>query len=61
MERIDAPTPNGGAYSIAIFTDNEGNEVDKTKATRIMIQEFSANDELIETTHGVIGNPENNE
>ena len=52
MDRIDEPTPNGGAYSIAYYFNDQGEMVDKTLATKIIIKEFSADDKLIYTTHG---------
>lgn len=40
-ERVDGPTPNGGAYCIAYFHDNGAME----------IVEFDANDQVIQRTY----------
>jgi hypothetical protein len=40
QERIDGPTPNGGVYSIAYFSDDDGDPTSKQKATRMEIVEF---------------------
>jgi len=53
-QRIDKPTPNGGAYSIAYFRDANGNPTTKDKAVSVEICEFSADDECIATTYGEI-------
>jgi hypothetical protein len=43
QERIDGPTPNGGVYSIAYFSDDDGKPTSKQKATRMEIVEFDGN------------------
>ena len=55
MERIDEPTPNGGSYSIAYYSDGEGNRKDKKEATHIEIVEFGTDDEQIMRTYGRTG------
>lgn len=40
QQRDDGPTPNGGVYSIAYFSDSEGNPTTKENATRMEIVEF---------------------
>lgn len=39
-ERIEGPTPNGGAYSIAYWRDDNGNPVDREQATKVEIVEY---------------------
>lgn len=39
QERVAGKTPHGGDYTIAVFLDDEGNEVDKEVATRAVISE----------------------
>ncbi|MCC2672370.1 MAG: hypothetical protein K0Q72_4842 [Armatimonadetes bacterium] len=50
--RSDRPTPNGGAYSIAYFTDEDGNPAPKSQASRVEIHEMDANGESIFRTYG---------
>lgn len=40
-ERIEGPTPNGGDYAIAYYQDENGELVDKDKASQVTIAEFS--------------------
>ncbi len=44
QQRDEGPTPNGGVYSIAYFSDSEGNPTTKENATRMEIVEFDEND-----------------
>ena len=53
-QRIDEPTPNGGAYSIAYYHDSEGMPCPKEKASRIEIVEFDLHDQIIFRTYGLI-------
>ncbi|MCQ2259033.1 MAG: hypothetical protein MJZ41_13750 [Bacteroidaceae bacterium] len=49
-EKIDSPTPNGGAYSIAYFYDADGNPCDKSHCTKIEIIEFSDSGDFLCST-----------
>lgn len=40
MATETGPTENGGTY-VAVFLDDDGNEVDKDKATRAQVNEFN--------------------
>lgn len=51
FERIDAPTPNGGVYSIANYSDINGRPCSKEKAVKVVINEFDANDNLLASTY----------
>ena len=56
--RVDRPTPNGGAYSIGIFSDEAGNLVPKEQARHAEFQEFTADGENIMRTYGTFDPPE---
>lgn len=51
FERIDAPTPNGGAYSIANYSDIDGQPCSKEKAAKVVINEYDANNNLLASTY----------
>lgn len=51
QERIDQPTPNGGAYSIAYFQDAAGDRTSKDSAVKMEIVEFSAEGEPVFRTY----------
>jgi len=55
-ERIEGPTPNGGAYAIARFyRDDDGGadtEVDRQTADRIEITEYSEDGRVLMRTYG---------
>ena len=53
-QRIEEPTPNGGAYSIAYYYDSEGMPCPAAKASNIEILEFDIHDQIIFRTYGVI-------
>ena len=53
-ERKNGKTPRGGAYSIAYYLDNSGNPVDKKKAKRVRIVEYSKSGKRLGTTYGSI-------
>lgn len=46
-ERIDGPTPNGGAYAIIYYQDAQGELTDKSSAVRAELIEFDANGEQV--------------
>lgn len=50
-------TPNGGAYSKISYFDNQGHIVEKDKATKCIINEYSEDGKVIFTTYGNIGSP----
>ncbi len=54
-ERIEGPTLNGGAYAIAHYSDEDGRPVDKAKATRVEIHEYSADGKLLMRTYAQLG------
>lgn len=49
--RCDEPTPNGGAFSLASYK-NENGPCKPEEATDVMIQEFDKDNNLIFTTFG---------
>ena len=52
--RAEGPTPQGGAYSIALFSDQDGNPVEKAQALRVEIHEFDTDDRCIFRTYGTL-------
>lgn len=54
QERINKPTPNGGAYSIAYFLDKKRNPVHKELAEYVEILEFDETGKCIRVTSGYI-------
>ena len=54
QERIDGPTPNGGAYSIAYFQNEGGEPITKDLASKVEILEFDQNGSVIHRTYGLI-------
>lgn len=38
--RIEGPTPHGGAYAIVLFSDDHGESVDESVATRAVAREY---------------------
>ncbi len=55
MEREDGPTPNGGAYSVAYYYDEEGNPCQKINAKKIHIVEYTKYGERIMESNGFMG------
>lgn len=51
-ERIDGPTPSGGAYAEIYYFDADGNPADADKAVRCVIRECDAGGNLIHETWG---------
>ncbi len=45
-------TPNGGDYFIALYLNEKGEDVDPDEATKIIIQEYTKDDKLIQETIG---------
>lgn len=54
-QRIDKPTPSGGAYSIIYYQDNNGKPVSKTKAVKVEIIEYSQDGTELLRTYGLVG------
>lgn len=50
-QRDDGPTPNGGAYSIAYFSDARGNPCAREDAHSMEIVEFDADGEAVHRTY----------
>jgi hypothetical protein len=50
-ERVDRPTPNGGAYSVANFLDSQGRPCPKAQAVGMEIMEFDAADQCVGRTY----------
>lgn len=50
-QRIDAPTPNGGDYSVAHFRDGSGSPCAKADAIQIEIVEFRADGSEVMRTY----------
>jgi len=44
--RIDEPAPSGGAYSIAFYTNEDGDDCSVEEATLILIHEYSVSANL---------------
>ncbi len=55
--RTEGPTPNGGAYSIAYWFDDNNNPVDKEQAQKAEIIEFSNNGQQISRTYAFLDKP----
>lgn len=53
--KVDGPTPNGGIYSVAILSDEDGSLVPRERATRVEIHECDADGRSILCTSGTIG------
>ncbi len=53
-ERINEPTPNGGAYSVAYYYDDHRMPCEKSKARRVEIVEYSKQGERICSTYGFV-------
>lgn len=49
--RIDGPTPNGGAYAVAYYS-KEGQPVDREQATEVEICEFDQAGNCLFRTYG---------
>ena len=49
--RCNQPTPNGGCYSMAYYS-NENGPCAPEDATRVLILEYDENDNVIFSTHG---------
>jgi len=52
--RIDEPTPNGGAYSIAYWQDADGRPTAKDKAVAVEIHEFDDQGQPIFRTYATL-------
>lgn len=54
-ERVELPKgdrgPNGGVVSIIYYQDDQGDPVDKSKATRAEILEFNSQDQVVGRTY----------
>jgi type II secretory pathway component PulJ len=50
-ERVEGPTPNGGAYMIAFFRDADGNPCRKAEAHAMEVVEYNDKDEVIRRTY----------
>lgn len=55
IRRNDGPTPNGGDYSISIFSDDEGNPAHPDVATRVSVTEYEADGTYVSSTSGTLG------
>lgn len=51
-KRINEPTPNGGAYSVAFFYNAKGEPCEESDARRVEFVEYSEDDERICSTYG---------
>jgi hypothetical protein len=51
QQRVDKPTPNGGAYSIMYFKDAAGNPVDKESAVAAEAIEYTAGGVMVWRTY----------
>jgi hypothetical protein len=51
-ERTDGPTPAGGAYSVAVYLDDDGREVEPSAATRVLVTEYDADGGWLAETIG---------
>ena len=55
-ERKDGPTPNGGDYSEIFYFDDDGNSVDKSAATKVIIRECKNDGTLVKEIFATINN-----
>lgn len=53
-ERSEGPTPNGGAYAIAYYRDEEGAPAPKATAAAVEIVEFDADDRPVFRTYATL-------
>lgn len=53
-ECSEGPTPEGGAYSIARYSDADG-PADKEDSTEVEITEYDADGNVLNTTYGTVG------
>ena len=56
-ERVEGPTPHGGAYAIATFLNDKNEAVTKALATRINIVEYDAGGQEIFRTYSDMRSP----
>lgn len=55
FERIDGPTPNGGAYAMIYYKDQIGAPCGRSAAFSAEIVEFSQDDQYVFTTQVYLG------
>lgn len=55
-ERINKPTPSGGAYSEIWYFDSDDNVVDRKEAVTFIVRECDKDGTLIRSTRGFINN-----
>ena len=53
-ESREGPTPNGGVRSEAYYSNDQGEPVDKSVATRIEIVEYDAEGKVVGRTYGTL-------
>lgn len=58
IERTNGPTPNGGAYFIAYYYDQDLGPIHRTRAWYVEIHEFTEDEELIQKHFAYLGNPD---
>lgn len=56
-QRIEGPTPGGGAYAVAAYRDAAGDPAPKSRATRVEITEFDADGQAVARTYGTLSPP----
>jgi hypothetical protein len=44
IERVEGPTPRGGAYSVWAYRDGSSRDVPKEQATVVLVSEYDAED-----------------
>lgn len=54
-ERVEGPTPAGGAYAIAYFLDAGGDPIRREDAVAVEIVEYAVDGSAIRRTYGTIG------
>jgi hypothetical protein len=54
-ERIDGPTPNGGAYAVASWRDGSGNPTTKDRAVSAEVVEYAADGRGLARTYAATG------
>ncbi len=52
-ERIDGPTPAGGAYAVAVFS-RDGQPVEKSEATAVEVVEYAEDGTAISRTYATL-------
>lgn len=50
-ERVEGPTPNGGAYAVIVYLGEDGDQAEKEQAAAAEVVEYDEQDEAIFRTY----------